>query len=255
MSGQSSADNGWQGVWRKSFVCTVDKFRRNAKETDESEHQNPKTDGLSWCFEPWISCLRSCSKFLHNRSGGLSLSNDQFDLTESNVSNAIYTPGPCLKGKTWLFSLFLGIVKCRSYRASPPQSQSGLCTLDPLRAWVTAPPGPSWIWQWLVVTAFVAISTLSSRFFESMFPAYYDLHLPRLFFSYTTGHSDKGLSQWVFSMYSSWKSIFIRIVKGWEILTGHKFSTLIVKHFVFSKSVFCEINKLIKFEMKVISPG
>ena len=42
-------------------------------------------------------CFRSRSKFLHNRSGGLSLSNDQFDLTESNVSNAIYNPGPCLK--------------------------------------------------------------------------------------------------------------------------------------------------------------
>ena len=53
----------------------------------------------SWCFEPWIS-LRSRSKFLHDRSGGLSLSNDQFDLTESNVSNAIYTPGPCLRGGT-----------------------------------------------------------------------------------------------------------------------------------------------------------
>ena len=51
---------------------------------------------ISWCFEHWIS-LRSRSKFLHDRSGGLSLSNDQFDLTKSNVSNAIYTPGPCLK--------------------------------------------------------------------------------------------------------------------------------------------------------------
>ena len=49
---------------------------------------------ISWCFEPWIS-LRSCSKFLHDRSGGLSLSNDQFDFMESNVSNAIYTQGPC----------------------------------------------------------------------------------------------------------------------------------------------------------------
>ena len=34
---------------------------------------------------------------MHDRSGGLSLSNDQFDLTESNVSNAICTPGPCLR--------------------------------------------------------------------------------------------------------------------------------------------------------------
>ena len=34
---------------------------------------------------------------MHDRSGGLSLSNDQFDLTESNVSNAICTRGPCLR--------------------------------------------------------------------------------------------------------------------------------------------------------------
>ena len=40
MSGQSSADNERQEVWKKSFVQIVDKFRRNAKETDESEHRN-----------------------------------------------------------------------------------------------------------------------------------------------------------------------------------------------------------------------
>ena len=44
-----------------------------------------------------ISSAFTATPNLHNHSGGRSLSNDQFDLTESNVSNTIYSPGPCLE--------------------------------------------------------------------------------------------------------------------------------------------------------------
>ena len=67
---------------------------------DESEYQNPKTDGFSCCFEPWIFtdlvCLLSCSKFLHNRSGNWSPSYNPFHLSEWNVSNGIYIWSQCV---------------------------------------------------------------------------------------------------------------------------------------------------------------
>ena len=81
-------DRGYEGNHLYKLLTSSDKTRK-------------KPMNLNMAFLDVLSleylCLRSRSKFLHNRSGGLSLSNDQFDLTESNVSNAIYTPGPCLR--------------------------------------------------------------------------------------------------------------------------------------------------------------
>ena len=40
--------------------------------------------------------LHCCSKILHDHSGGWLITTDAFDLSESSVSNAIYTQGLCL---------------------------------------------------------------------------------------------------------------------------------------------------------------
>ena len=62
-------------------------------------------DVLSHEYLPNSVCLLSRSKFLQNRSGGRSISNDQFDLTESNISNAIYTLGHCLSHIESIFGM------------------------------------------------------------------------------------------------------------------------------------------------------
>ena len=57
---------------------------------------------LSLEYLPISSALSAAPDFCTTAQGGRSLSNDPFNLTESNVSNAIYTPGPCLKGHNML---------------------------------------------------------------------------------------------------------------------------------------------------------
>ena len=66
---------------------------------------------LSLEYLPISSALSAAPDFCTTGQGGRSLSNDPFDLTESNVSNAIYTPGPCLKGHNMLNFLVVLFLK------------------------------------------------------------------------------------------------------------------------------------------------